>query len=500
LDIKLKKYKWMPYALLVLPAILLNVMLVKWFKGYTNISVDAFLEMAGLGFACIVTLFLIVLAFKTTAVKGFVEAYLIMPMLMVLLMYMFTKLNVHTYLFWQTEISSPRIITMFSVVILLPVYFVILSFYCFILLFIQHSWTENSLLVLFIHFLEKGKTLRRQTLTKLIAISGVLSLVLLICGLIFNDYFLTGWEFITLLMLTLWLLTIGYMITFLYRGSVISEIEKVTDFITHLADGKYLQSNPISERSSLHKSCENLVNIRDSLEANVRKAIASEKMKVDLITNVSHDLKTPLTSIIGYGEMLLQENLTDTAKEYVSKLNHKARYLYEIVEDVFELSKASSGNITFQKSVLDIQKLLEQVLGEMDERIHESGFIIKKQYEESPVFIETDGAHMHRVFQNLFDNTLKYSLSGSRIYLTVIAKELDISITILNTASYEMDFKPEEIAERFTRGNKARSGEGSGIGLAIAKTYTEACGGSFHIDIAGDQFKTTILFKRILKD
>ncbi len=405
-------------------------------------------------------------------------------------------MNVHTYLFWQTELSSPKNIAMLSVAIFVPVYFVVLSVYRFILLFMQRSWTENSLLVLFIHFLGKGKTVRRQAMIKLIAISGVLTLVLLILGLLFNDFFLTGWEVILLLMLTLWLLTVGYMIVFLHRGSMIGEIEKVTDLITHLADGEYLQKNPLSERSPLHKSCEKLVNIGDSLEANVRKAIASEKMKVDLITNVSHDLKTPLTAIIGYGEMLLQEKMTDTAKEYVSKLNHKTRYLYEMVEDVFELSKASSGNITFQKSVLDIQKLLEQVLGEMDERIHESGFIIKKQYEESPVFIETDGAHMHRVFQNLFDNTLKYSLSGSRIYLTVKAGETEISITILNTASYEMDFKPEEITERFARGNKARSGEGSGIGLAIAKTYTEACGGRFHIDIAGDQFKTTILFEQ----
>lgn len=500
MDIKLKKYKWLPYALLTIPATFLNIILVKWFESYTKISVGSFLEITGLGFACIVSLFLIAIAFKRVAVKGFAEAYLIMPMLMVLFIYGLTKLNSYTYWFWQTGISRPGIITLFSVVIFLPVYFVVFSLYRFILLFMQRSWTENSLLVLFIRFLGKGKTLRRQAMIKLIALSGVLTIVLLICGLIFNDFSLTGWEFISLLMLTLWLLIIGYIIVFLRPGSVTGEIEKVTDLITHLADGEYLQSNPISERSPLHESCEKLVNIGDSLEANVRKAIASEKMKVDLITNVSHDLKTPLTSIIGYGEMLLQEKMTDTAKEYVSKLNHKARYLYEIVEDVFELSKASSGNITFQKSVLDIQKLLEQTLGEMDERIQESGFIIKKQYEESPVFIKTDGAHMHRVFQNLFDNTLKYSLSGSRIYLTVKTRETDISITLLNTASYEMDFKPEEITERFARGNKERSGEGSGIGLAIAKAYTEACGGRFLIDIAGDQFKTTILFERILKD
>ncbi|MDP4094290.1 MAG: HAMP domain-containing sensor histidine kinase [Bacillota bacterium] len=498
----MKKHKWLSYVLLAIPAFSFGGMIKIFLKGYFPkvAAADTLLPMTGLVIAGITSLALIVLLFGHYQIKGWIEVYLTVPVLTVLLMCNTRIMDAETYLLWQN-----RIITfgwyaiLFETVLYLISYATVFCLFRLIVIFRQNTWKKHSLIIRLVYFLVREKNLRRQVAIQLIVISVVVSAGFLICGLFVGSLSFTKWIFVLVVIGLLWMLSVGYIAVFIGRGSVIGDMEKVNDLIIRMSSGEYLQNIPVPENSYLYNSCEKLVHMGSSLEVNIKKAIASEKLKVDLITNVSHDLKTPLTSIIGYSEMLLQEEMNDTLKEYVNKLNYKARYLYEMVEDVFELSKTSSGNMIFQRSVLDIQKLLEQTLGEMNDRLLESCFVIRKQYMEDAVLVETDGARMHRVFQNLFDNVLKYSLTGSRIYLSVEAEKTLVKIIMMNTASYEMDFTPEEIIERFARGNKARSGEGSGIGLAIAKAYTEACGGSFQIKIEGDQFKTIIAFERILK-
>ncbi len=224
--------------------------------------------------------------------------------------------------------------------------------------------------------------------------------------------------------------------------------------------------------------------------------MTSERFKVELITNVSHDLRTPLTSIVGYGELLEGQVLTAQGKEYLTRLNQKAGYMSQLVDSLFELTKVSSGVLPGKMEQLDLVRLLEQTIGLFDDQLSAAGLEVRRRYGTPAMPVVTDGARMHQVFANLLSNAIKYALPGTRIYLE--GKELDKQwqIQMTNTASYEMDFTPEQMLQRFARGDKARSTQGSGIGLAIAQTYTESVGGRFQIAIDGDQFRATVLLPK----
>lgn len=227
----------------------------------------------------------------------------------------------------------------------------------------------------------------------------------------------------------------------------------------------------------------------------VRKAIADERFKVELITNVSHDLRTPLTSILGYAELLKDETLSPEGKERLEKLNVKASYMREMVDDLFELTKVSSGETEAKKEELDLIKLTEQTLGMFEDSLEAKHLTVKRHYAEKEARLTTDGAMLHRVLDNLIANAVKYSPENTRIHI-YLDRENDIfCIRVVNTANYEMDFDTREITKRFVRADKARSTSGSGLGLAIAKTYTEALGGSFDIRVEGDQFTAELNLK-----
>lgn len=236
-----------------------------------------------------------------------------------------------------------------------------------------------------------------------------------------------------------------------------------------------------------------LEEVRAGLDSSRKAQVKSENIKTALITNVSHDLKTPLTSIISYVDLLSrEEGLSETARDYVTVLAGKAERLNHMVSDLFDLSKSISGNIPLEMDVLDLRTLLEQTLADMKDKIEASGLTVKASLGPSPVPVYSDGKKLYRVFQNLIDNGLKYGLSGSRLFVDLAAGERMVSVTVKNTAGYEMDFTPEEILQRFTRGDKARTGEGSGLGLSIAESFTQSCGGQFRVEIDGDLFKATI--------
>ncbi len=229
-------------------------------------------------------------------------------------------------------------------------------------------------------------------------------------------------------------------------------------------------------------------------ENNIVESNKSERTKTQLISNVSHDLKTPLTSIIGYIDLLSKEELNEQAKEYVDILGRKSENLKDIISDLFILSKSESGNLSVEMEKIDFNKLLKQTLADMEDLISKSNMDIKINTPEEPVYIISDGKKLYRVLQNLIDNALKYSLRGTRIYINLKANQNIATFKIKNIASYEMDFDEKEIRERFVRGDESRSEEGSGLGLAIAESFVQNLDGFFDINIDGDVFEVIIKY------
>jgi signal transduction histidine kinase len=236
--------------------------------------------------------------------------------------------------------------------------------------------------------------------------------------------------------------------------------------------------------------------INKGFNESLGEQMKSERMKIALVTNVSHDLKTPLTSIISYVDLLSkEEGLSETVRDYVNVLSEKSNRLKNIVSDLFDLAKSTSGDIPLELESLDIKKLIEQTLADMEDEIEKSGLQIKKKLPENSLNIYSDGKKLYRVFQNVIDNALKYSLEGTRVYVELEEIDGKAVAKIKNTAGYEMDFTAEEILQRFSRGDKSRTTEGSGLGLSIAESFTNVCGGKFKVEIDGDLFKVQISFK-----
>lgn len=240
---------------------------------------------------------------------------------------------------------------------------------------------------------------------------------------------------------------------------------------------------------------ENLNNINNGISKAVDERIKSERFKTELITNVSHDIKTPLTSIINYVDLLKKENIeSETAQEYIEVLDRQSKRLKKLTEDIVEASKASTGNITVSPAKVNVKELLTQAIGEYNERLESCSIepIVNLPEENSYVF--ADGRLLWRVFDNLLSNICKYSLPNSRAYFTVEASNEKIEICFKNISKYALNISNEELTNRFVRGDSSRSTEGSGLGLSIAKSLTELLKGSFDIFIDGDLFKVIILF------
>lgn len=234
-----------------------------------------------------------------------------------------------------------------------------------------------------------------------------------------------------------------------------------------------------------------LANLSQGFKNSVAKQIEAEKLQVELITNVSHDLKTPLTSIISYVDLLSKEELPAVASDYVKILIDKSDRLKSIVSDVFDLAKAASGEEIEMES-LDGMILVNQVLSDMDDAIKASGREIKLKADIETAPITGNGQKLYRVFQNVIGNALKYSMPGTRIFVNANMYGNDFVFTIKNVSEFEIDFTEEEILSRFVRGDKARHSEGNGLGLSIAKSFTEQCGGSFAVSLDDDMFKVII--------
>lgn len=233
----------------------------------------------------------------------------------------------------------------------------------------------------------------------------------------------------------------------------------------------------------------------DSLEEQMK----AERMKIQLVTNVSHDLKTPLTSIISYADLLSkEEDLSEVSRDYVNILIDKSNRLKNIVADLFDLAKSTSGDMVLQLEAIDLKRLIEQTVADMDDEITKSELQFKIKLPEKPIMVNADGQKLYRVFQNLIDNALKYSLKGTRVFIELESIHNKAYVSIKNTASYEMDFSAEEILQRFSRADASRTTEGSGLGLSIAESFTQVSGGQFFLSIDGDLFKVTLQFNEIV--
>lgn len=246
---------------------------------------------------------------------------------------------------------------------------------------------------------------------------------------------------------------------------------------------------------------ERLNNINEGLSVAINEKMKSERFKTELITNVSHDIKTPLTSIINYVDLIKKEKPeNENIKEYIDVLDRQSSRLKKLIEDLMEASKASTGNLAVNLSVCEAGVLLSQTVGEFDERLNAAGLTPVVGIPEAPVKIMADGRHLWRVFDNLMNNICKYSQNGTRVYLDVSEKDGKAKITFRNISKYELNITGEELTERFVRGDKSRNTEGSGLGLSIARSLTELQGGELKIDIDGDLFKVTLTFDTVQRE
>lgn len=241
------------------------------------------------------------------------------------------------------------------------------------------------------------------------------------------------------------------------------------------------------------------VNVNDiamGLDESVAAKVKAERMKTELITNVSHDIKTPITSIISYTELLSKvEGLPEEARDYVSVIAKKSERLKNLTQDLFDISKVQSGNDDVVLEKLDVSLLVGQALGEHDNEIQNSGlqFCVDTPKE---LYISADGRKMSRVLSNLINNILKYTMKNTRVFITATEKAGMIEVELKNISAYPLNFDAEEITGRFVRGDESRTAEGNGLGLAIAKSYTEICNGTFEIVVDGDMFKAILKFKK----
>lgn len=246
-------------------------------------------------------------------------------------------------------------------------------------------------------------------------------------------------------------------------------------------------------RGPLLKLAYNINNIKAGLRKSLENEMKSERLKSELITNVSHDLKTPLTSIINYVDLLKKENLSqEEISGYVAVLERKTQRLKTLIEDLFEASKMSSGSVELNIERVDVGALLTQSLAEFDEKIIASGLTFKINVPKQKIYANLDGKKTWRVFENLINNALKYSMANTRVYIDLTEAENKVVLIIKNISAYEMDFDIDEIFERFKRGDKSRHTEGSGLGLAIARSIVELQGGKLNIEIDGDLFKVVV--------
>ena len=281
-----------------------------------------------------------------------------------------------------------------------------------------------------------------------------------------------------------------------YAVRKVDGLDLIMDGLKKISDGELQYKIKTGQLTGKYKAmAEYINNIGDGLDAAVENSLKKERMQTELITNVSHDLKTPLTSIINYVDLLKRENLTDPqVQEYLRILDEKSQRLKVLTEDVVEASKASTGNIKFEMNDIDFVEMVQQVIGEFEEKFQEKNLTMMVHFTDEPSMIYADGQKMWRVLENVFGNVVKYAMEGTRVYAEISNSNKKVVFSLKNISAQPLNFSADELTERFIRGDVARNTEGSGLGLSIAKSLTELQGGEFKLYLDGDLFKVMITF------
>ena len=228
----------------------------------------------------------------------------------------------------------------------------------------------------------------------------------------------------------------------------------------------------------------------------IEQSLKSERLKTELITNVSHDIKTPLTSIINYVDLLKKEDINNAQiEQYIAVLDKKSQRLKKLIEDLVEASKVSSGNVKLNMEVINLKELLNQSIGEFEDKLEKKNLKIEMDLPNENVLIKADNRYLYRVIENVFSNISKYALEGSRVYIKLEKQKEEVYLEFKNISKDKLNISAEELMQRFVRGDKSRYTEGSGLGLSIAESLTELQGGKFKIDIDGDLFKVETKWK-----
>ena len=278
-------------------------------------------------------------------------------------------------------------------------------------------------------------------------------------------------------------------------GKVLEDYNKLETITEDIANGDF-GSVPEEDLGVFNPIKENLENIEKGFSAAVSEEVKSQKMKTELITNVSHDLKTPLTSIITYVDLLKKEGITEEERQkYLDTIDKKSNRLKFLIEDLFEVSKATSGNVTMNPMKVDVVSLIKQTLVELEDKLNAAHLEVKGNFPEEKVILELDSMRTFRIFSNLISNISKYSMPYTRVYINVKRDAENTEIEFKNISAEELNCDVENLTERFVRGDKSRNTEGSGLGLAIAKSFTELQDGKMKVSSDGDLFKVVLTFK-----
>ena len=293
------------------------------------------------------------------------------------------------------------------------------------------------------------------------------------------------------------LISIGIGIYLLYKFNLrINCYEHIERHLKAIYDGDHSSKlNPDDFTKEFQDIVKYINDVSSGFENAIQEGIKSERMKTELITNVSHDIKTPLTSIINYVDLLKKENIeNEKAKEYIDILDNKSQRLKKLIEDLVEVSKASSGNVKLNMEKIDICELVKQATGEFEDKFKSKNLDVIYNANEENIYINADNRYMYRIIENLFVNISKYALDSSRVYIDIIKNDLKVKIAVKNISKERLNITPDELMQRFVRGDKSRTTEGSGLGISISKSLTELQNGKFTLNVDGDLFKVELEF------
>ena len=316
------------------------------------------------------------------------------------------------------------------------------------------------------------------------------------------------WGFVgisVILACTIWS-GIGFLILIAFWGWVYyklvqynKKIQKINEALKNIYNGNpNVKLNEEELEGTLKNMAKYINDIAGGFTNAIEQSLKSERLKTELITNVSHDIKTPLTSIINYVDLLKKQEINNAQiEQYIAVLDKKSQRLKKLIEDLVEASKVSSGNVKLNIEIINLKELLNQTIGEFEDKLEKKNLKIEMDLPNENVLIKADNRYLYRVIENVFSNVSKYALEGSRVYINLHKDGNDVNLEIKNISKDKLNISAEELMQRFVRGDKSRYTEGSGLGLSIAESLTELQGGKFKIDIDGDLFKVELKWKLI---